>query len=244
MAAESPRKSGSRVFETQVDEGEPTGFRRYINVVAITVPILIGVVLVVVIARSLNGPARPALPTAGGVGPSAGAAPVGAGPSTPAAAPSVAAIPTPSSSPTPALAAKALPSVAAAVQAASPSSAPPGSAKPAAVTTSTSAGSGDAILTLPPYAAESMRISGEDLQYPAIARDANVQGKVVIDIVISKTGTVENLKVVSGPPLLENAALTAVRTYRYRPIPVNGKPVRVRTQVVVGFVLHAGAASK
>lgn len=234
MAAESPHKSGSRVFETQVDEGKPTGFLRYINVIAITVPILIGVILVVVIARSLSGPARPA--SAGSASPSAGAG--SAGWSTPIPKPAVAAAPTPSSSAAPA--ARVLPAVAATAMA------PVGALKPVTAPVSAgsagSAGSGDPTLTLAPEATAPMRISGDEVQVPLIAKIARAHGTMVLDATISKAGTVEDLKFVSGPPLLESAAMAAVRTYRYQPILSDGKPVRVRTQVILIFNLAQGAS--
>jgi len=71
--------------------------------------------------------------------------------------------------------------------------------------------------------------------YPAIARAARVQGDVVLSAVISKQGTIENLQVESGHPLLVKAALDAVRQWRYRPYFVSGEAVEVETKVVVTF---------
>jgi periplasmic protein TonB len=72
-------------------------------------------------------------------------------------------------------------------------------------------------------------------EYPAIARQARIQGQVVLEAIIAKEGTVQNLRVVSGHPLLVNAALSAVRQWRYRPYLLNGVPVEVETTVVVTF---------
>lgn len=58
--------------------------------------------------------------------------------------------------------------------------------------------------------------------------------------VISREGTIENLQVVSGHPLLVRAAIEAVRQRRYRPYVLNGEPVEVETQVTVNFVLSGG----
>ena len=58
--------------------------------------------------------------------------------------------------------------------------------------------------------------------------------------VISRGGTIENLQVVGGHPLLVRAALEAVRQWRYRPYVLNGEPVEVETQVTVNFVLSGG----
>lgn len=73
--------------------------------------------------------------------------------------------------------------------------------------------------------------------YPAIAREAGVQGTVALQATISKNGTIENLRVVSGPELLRQAALDAVKTWRYRPYLLNNAPVEVETTVNVVFTL-------
>jgi periplasmic protein TonB len=74
-------------------------------------------------------------------------------------------------------------------------------------------------------------------QYPAIAKAARIQGTVVLQATISKQGTIENLRVVSGPPMLTQAALDAVRQWRYRPYLLNNEPVEVETTVNVVFNL-------
>jgi TonB family protein len=76
--------------------------------------------------------------------------------------------------------------------------------------------------------------------YPLIAKAARVSGTVVLQATISKTGTIENLSVVSGPPMLQHAALEAVKTWRYRPFLVNGEPVEVQTTINVIFTLGDG----
>ena len=73
--------------------------------------------------------------------------------------------------------------------------------------------------------------------YPAIARSARVQGDVVLTALISKQGTIENLQVESGHPLLVKAALDAVQQWRYRPFFVSGEPVEVETKIIVTFRL-------
>jgi protein TonB len=73
--------------------------------------------------------------------------------------------------------------------------------------------------------------------YPPLARQARIQGTVVLFAVISRAGTIENLKLISGHPMLAPAALDAVRQWRYRPYVLNGEPVEVDTQVTVNFVL-------
>jgi protein TonB len=71
--------------------------------------------------------------------------------------------------------------------------------------------------------------------YPGIAKAARVEGTVVVEAVISKTGTVESLHVVSGPMMLQNAALEAIREARYRPYRLNGDAVEVQTTITVNF---------
>jgi protein TonB len=73
--------------------------------------------------------------------------------------------------------------------------------------------------------------------YPPIAKAARVSGTVVLQATISKTGTIQNLKVVSGPAMLQQAALDAVRQWRYRPYLLNNEPVEVDTTVNVVFTL-------
>ena len=62
-----------------------------------------------------------------------------------------------------------------------------------------------------------------------------MQGTVVLQATISKAGTSQNLKVVSGPPMLQQAAIDAVKTWRYRPYLLNNEPVEVETTVSVIF---------
>ena len=73
--------------------------------------------------------------------------------------------------------------------------------------------------------------------YPSLARLTHTQGAVVLHAVISRQGTIENLQVVSGPPLLMKAAIDAVQRWRYRPYLLNGEPVEVETEITVNFVL-------
>jgi protein TonB len=74
--------------------------------------------------------------------------------------------------------------------------------------------------------------------YPAIAKAAGIQGTVVIEATISKQGTIENLRVESGPAMLRQAALDAVSQWRFRPYLLNGEPVAVETTVNVVFNLQ------
>jgi protein TonB len=73
--------------------------------------------------------------------------------------------------------------------------------------------------------------------YPALAGSARVQGTVVLQAVISKDGSIENLRLISGHPMLAPAAIKAVQQWRYRPYILNNEPVEVETQITVNFSL-------
>jgi protein TonB len=73
--------------------------------------------------------------------------------------------------------------------------------------------------------------------YPALARSARIQGTVMLQAVISKQGTIENLIVLTGHPMLVPAAIDAVRQWHYRPYILNNEPVEVETQITVNFSL-------
>jgi len=72
-------------------------------------------------------------------------------------------------------------------------------------------------------------------QYPPIPRAMGIQGTVVLQATISKSGTIENLHVISGHVMLQQAALDAVKTWRYKPYLLNDQPVEVETTVNVVF---------
>ena len=76
--------------------------------------------------------------------------------------------------------------------------------------------------------------------YPPLARQARIQGTVVLQAEISKEGTIQNLQLISGHPMLAPAAIEAVKQWRYKPYLLNGEPVAVDTQVVVNFTLSGG----
>jgi protein TonB len=72
-------------------------------------------------------------------------------------------------------------------------------------------------------------------EYPAIAKLSHTEGTVVVQAVISKAGRIESAHVVSGPAVLQAAALQAVRAARYRPFLLNGLPTEVETTVSITF---------
>jgi protein TonB len=84
---------------------------------------------------------------------------------------------------------------------------------------------------------EGRKLSGAEPRYPTIAIAAHMQGVVLLAATISKVGTIENLRVMSGSPMLAPAAVDAVQTWRYRPYLLNGEPVEVETTVRVIFNL-------
>jgi periplasmic protein TonB len=100
---------------------------------------------------------------------------------------------------------------------------------------------------MPMTAPSAIRVGGDVQQmnlisqvrpaYPPEAKAARVQGTVSFDATIGADGHVENLHVVSGPPLLVNSALEAVKQWVYKPTLLNGQPVTVMTQVDVNYTL-------
>ena len=74
-------------------------------------------------------------------------------------------------------------------------------------------------------------------QYPPLAKAARVQGTVKFEAIIAKDGTIQNLKMISGPPLLVQAAMQAVQQWQYKPTLLNGEPVEVITTIDVNFTL-------
>lgn len=84
---------------------------------------------------------------------------------------------------------------------------------------------------------EGMILSRVNPVYPAVAKAARTDGVVVLKAVIGRDGTIQNLQVASGPPLLAPAAIDAVRQWRYRPYLLNGEPTEVETTINVIFRL-------
>jgi protein TonB len=72
-------------------------------------------------------------------------------------------------------------------------------------------------------------------KYPQAALAVHAQGAVQIEATINKEGTVTNVKVISGDPVLARAAVEAVRQWRYKPYYLDGDPVEIQTQITVNF---------
>ena len=75
-------------------------------------------------------------------------------------------------------------------------------------------------------------------EYPPLARAARAQGQVKLELLISEEGMVQNVVFVSGSVLLKEAAITAVKQWRYRPTILNGEPVPIQGTVTVNFILN------
>jgi protein TonB len=73
--------------------------------------------------------------------------------------------------------------------------------------------------------------------YPPLARQVHVQGVVIIDAILDEQGNVVEAKIVSGPPLLIQSAMDAVKKWKYEPTYLNDQPVPVQLNVTVTFRL-------
>jgi len=78
-------------------------------------------------------------------------------------------------------------------------------------------------------------VSSDPVEYPQIARQAGVQGNVVVRIVIDKAGNVIDARALSGPALLRDAAVRALRQRKYAPSKLNGNPISVVMLVTIQF---------
>lgn len=73
--------------------------------------------------------------------------------------------------------------------------------------------------------------------YPRQARDEKIEGAVVLEVQIDKTGLVSATRVISGHPMLTQAAMDAVKQWVYKPVMLNGEPIDVTSTVTVNFTL-------
>jgi periplasmic protein TonB len=76
--------------------------------------------------------------------------------------------------------------------------------------------------------------------YPLLAKQARIQGVVLLRAVIGTDGRIENLQVLRGHPMLVRAAVEAVRQWRYQPYVLNDQPVEVETEITITFTLAGG----
>ncbi len=77
------------------------------------------------------------------------------------------------------------------------------------------------------------------LKYPDAARTAGIQGTVILKVVTSETGDVKEVETVSGDPLLAQAAIDAVKQWKYKPYTLDGSPVEMETQLSISFHLKS-----
>jgi len=76
--------------------------------------------------------------------------------------------------------------------------------------------------------------------YPPLARQARIQGPVVLQAEIGKDGSIQNLRLISGHPMLAPAAIEAIKQWKYKPYILNGEPVEVETTITYNFTLSGG----
>ena len=74
--------------------------------------------------------------------------------------------------------------------------------------------------------------------YPMIAKQAGIQGTVVVRALISRTGEIDQVQIISGPAMLGPAAVDAIRQWKYGPYVLNGYPIEVETQITVNYILR------
>ena len=108
------------------------------------------------------------------------------------------------------------------------------------VATAASQDAAQAPIQLPPDSFPTLLVRKVAPHYPSLARQARIQGTVVLSIVINKDGEVRDVKLVSGHPMLSAAAIEAVKQWRYRPYISDDKPAEVETVVRVGFRMADG----
>ena len=77
-----------------------------------------------------------------------------------------------------------------------------------------------------------------DPEYPPLARRARLEGSVVAEALITESGTIDSLRIISGNPLFYQSVLDAVKQWRYEPTLLNGEPIDVITTITVNFRLN------
>jgi TonB family protein len=82
-----------------------------------------------------------------------------------------------------------------------------------------------------------------DGAYPTLAQQSKVQASVVLQALIGADGLIQNLRVLTGPPILSNAAQEAVRPWHFKPYLQNGQPVETKAKITVNFVIRVADTS-
>jgi TonB family protein len=85
-------------------------------------------------------------------------------------------------------------------------------------------------------------VKGQKADYPAEAAQKGTQGQVWLKILVSETGDVENVEVVSGDPVLTKAAVEAMRKWKFKPFIKNGRPVKVSTKMPFDFAFRGNVS--
>ena len=93
---------------------------------------------------------------------------------------------------------------------------------------------------VPAQVAEANLVYDVAPKYPPEAGRARIEGTVVLLAVIGKDGSVEDVRVKSGVSALTQAAIDAVKQWRYRPYLLNGEPVELESQITINFTLSKG----
>jgi protein TonB len=93
------------------------------------------------------------------------------------------------------------------------------------------------LLQVAPEVAEGSLLHRVEPDYPEQARQQQIQGPVVLDVRTRRDGTIQELKLLSGQRLLADAAIAAVKQWRFRPHLVKGEPVEMQTTVTLNFKL-------
>ena len=92
-------------------------------------------------------------------------------------------------------------------------------------------------INVAPSVMEANLVASRVPAYPETAKEAHIEGPVVVQAIISKDGFVDHVHVIQGNPRLRSAAAEAVQKWRYKPYLINGKPVEVATTITVDFTL-------
>jgi protein TonB len=88
---------------------------------------------------------------------------------------------------------------------------------------------------VPAEVMEKLLVHRVEPAYPAEARKANLQGVIALDIVVGRDGSVVSMRALNGPEVLAQAAMDALRWWKFEPYRVNGEPAAVETTVAVEF---------
>ena len=96
---------------------------------------------------------------------------------------------------------------------------------------------GEEPLAVSPSATDSYLLQRVDPEYPEEAKQQHVQGPVVLNVLVGRSGLVREAGVISGDPQLAKAATDAVRQWRFNPHKLNGKAVEFETRITVNFAL-------